>query len=75
MGTIREQVEEKFDEEIDTNQFLSFEKFCITRWTTRATCFQKMINALFLSLWEETLSDKVDAETLVRTELKAPNHK
>ena len=31
MGIIREQVEEEFDEEIDTNQFLSFEKLCITR--------------------------------------------
>ena len=75
MGTIREQVEEEFDEEIDTNQFLSFEKLCITRWTIRTTCFQKMKNAFFLSLGEETLSDKLDAETFVRTELKAPNRK
>ena len=29
---------------------------------------QKMINAFFLSLWEETLSDKLDAETFVRTD-------
>ena len=59
-------VEEKFDDENDTNnQFSSLDKLRITHWTIRTICIQKIINSysLLLNFWEEFLLGKLDAET------------
>ena len=69
LGTIREEVEGEFNqEEMDNHDFSTLDKLCITRWTIRATCFQKIIDnySLLLSLWDECLLEKLDAETSAR---------
>ena len=57
----------EFDEESDTNKFLSLHELCFTCWTIHATCFQKLNNySLLLSLWEQSLRQRLNAETSAR---------
>ena len=57
----------EFDDESDTNKFLSLHELCFTCWTIHATCFQKLNNySLLLSLWEQSLRQKLNAETSAR---------
>ena len=56
-----------FDDESDTNQFSSLHELCITCWKIHATCFQKLNNySLLLCLWEQSLRQKLNAETSAR---------
>ena len=42
-----------------TDKSSALEKLCPTRWTVRASCFQKMIDnyCLLLRLWDECLKE------------------
>ena len=55
--------EENFDP--DTHKFSALETLCPTRWTARASCFQKIIDnyCLLLKLWDECLKESLDDET------------
>ena len=54
----------EFDDESDTNKFLSLHELCFTCWRIHATCFQKLNNySLLLSLWEQSLRQRLNAET------------
>ena len=48
LGRMQENFEGNFDS--DTERFRALEKFCPTRWTVRASCFQKIINNYCLLL-------------------------
>ena len=50
---------------MDDIKYSTIGKLCVTRWTVRATCFQKIIEnyPLLLALWEECLKEKLDPET------------
>ena len=52
----------------DTEKFWAPEKLCPTRWTVRASCFQKIIGnyCLLLKLWDECLNESFDVETRSR---------
>ena len=57
----------EFDHETDTNKFLSLHELYFTCWTIHATCFQKLNNySLLLSLWEQSLRQRLNAETSAR---------
>ena len=43
LGVLSENVEGEFDEDIE-NKSTSLDKLCLTRWTVRAKCFQKIID-------------------------------
>ena len=68
LGTIRENAEGQFDDEDNTDKFSSLDKLCLIRWTIRAACFQKVMNnySLLMSLWEESLKEKLDTDTSSR---------
>ena len=60
----------------DTEKFWAPEKLCPTRWTVRASCFQKTIDNYclllklwderLLKLWDECLNESFDVETRSR---------
>ena len=64
LGRIRENIEGEFTN-MDDIKYSTIGKLCVTRWTVRATCFQKIIEnyPLLLALWEECLKEKLDPET------------
>ena len=66
LGRMQENFEGNFDSY--TDNFLALEKLCPTRWTVRASCFQKIIDnyCLLLKLWDECLKASLDVETRSR---------
>ena len=66
LGRIRENIEGEFFD--DNNKYSALDKLCVTRWTVRASCFQKVIDnyPLLLCLWDECLKEKLDGETRAR---------
>lgn len=61
---------ENIEGEIPENDFCpgKLNKLSTTRWTVRATCFQKVIDNYehLLRLWSECLTEKLDSETKSR---------
>ena len=53
---ILERMQENFEGNFDpdTDKFLALDNLCPTRWTVRASCFQKIIGnyCLLLRLWD-----------------------
>ena len=54
--------------EADVKKHLSLDKLCTTRWTVRATCFNKILEKYgdLQNLWDICLAEKLDSETKSR---------
>ena len=63
---MKEKSEGNFDP--DPYKILALEKFCPTRCTVRASCFQKIIEnyCLLLEIWDECLKESLDVESRSR---------
>ena len=70
LGELKSNVDADIDEEAldDDDKVPSLDKLCITRWTIRGKCFEKiqMSDIALMKLWDECLQ-----EGRLSTELKA----
>ena len=67
LGQIKSNIEKEDEEEGMTTSSLI--KFCATRWTVRATCFQRVIDNYdaLLKLWNDCLETRLESAVRGRT--------
>ena len=67
LGQIKSNIEMEDEEEGISASGLS--KFCATRWTVRATCFQRVIDNYdaLLKLWNDCLETRLESDVRGRT--------
>ena len=70
LGEIRENIEQEAEDKSETfhSKPPTIEKLCQTRWTVRASCYQKIIQNYdtLNALWDITLGEKCDVDVRAR---------
>ena len=67
LGQIKSNIEMEDEEEGISASSLT--EFCATRWTVRATCFQRVIDnyVALLKLWNDCLETRLESDVRGRT--------
>lgn len=74
LGSLAENIEGEFDSDVKREKFTSLSKLCPTRWTVRASCFEKILNNYdqLILLWEQCLQERLAPD--VKSRIIGCNH-